>query len=223
MSLAVRHCLLIQRKFCFHNFASQRQTIASFPGNIGNFQKFTRTLQIKYFHAGDNGETNVSLIYTGKLKKRIRDIKAFALLTSCACLAIQPIIYMRCMEMEKSLFTMSAAFIMLLYTTCSPGIIHYLLGRKYVIELYYNPEKNEYIAVTYSLFNRRIRTVFTEDEVVVPDVLGPFTTCYVRGKPLFLNEEQFLHVEYFHKIMGHYKPIDFHLSRNVEKEKSMKE
>ncbi|XP_078049164.1 transmembrane protein 70 homolog, mitochondrial isoform X2 [Augochlora pura] len=125
------------------------------------------------------------------------------------------------MELDSPKLSIALASLMIMYTTCSPLLIHYLMGRKYVIDLYYNDEKKEYIAETYSLFNQRTQIVFTEDEVRVPDVTGPFTTCYVRGIPLFLNESEFPDMEYFHKIMGHYKPIDFHLGHNIEKIKEV--
>lgn len=57
---------------------------------------------------------------------------------------------------------------------------------------------------------------FTVNDVCVPDIPGMFTSCIVKGTPIFLHEKDFTDVQHYFYIMGHYKPIDFKLSNAKE-------
>ncbi|CAG7683346.1 unnamed protein product, partial [Allacma fusca] len=47
--------------------------------------------------------------------------------------------------------------------------------KKYVTEIYYEPDTDSYTAATFNFFNRRKEIPFKLEEVVVPDVPGPFS------------------------------------------------
>lgn len=55
---------------------------------------------------------------------------------------------------------------------------------------------------------------FKIDDVKVPDVPGLFTSLTVKGKPLFMDPNQFTDVSHYAKMMGFDKPIDFKLYQN---------
>ncbi|XP_076303748.1 transmembrane protein 70 homolog, mitochondrial [Lasioglossum baleicum] len=217
MSLIFRNYISMQRIICLQKFASQGRPIAPSLCNIGNIKKLTGTLQVKYVHTKNNDETDEVHIYSGKSKVNLRNVKILSLTTTCATAAIQPSIYIKCMELDHPEVSLGLMCFISLYTMCTPLLIHYIIGKKYVIDMYYNPEKNKYTAEMYNVLLKRRKVEFSEDDVDVPDVTGPFTTCYVKGKPLFFNEPGFSDLVYYHKIMGNYKPIDFHLSHDVEK------
>ncbi|XP_076641081.1 transmembrane protein 70 homolog, mitochondrial [Halictus rubicundus] len=217
MSLIFRNYISIQRTIYLQKFASQGRTITPSLCSIGNIKKLTGTFQVKYVHTENNDKTDEVHIYTGKSKGPLRNVKALSLTTTCATIAVQPTVYMKCMELDRPAISLGLLFIVSLYTICTPLLIHYIIGKKYVIDMYYNSKKDRYIAETYNILLKRRKVEFTEDDVNVPDVTGPFTTCYVKGKPLFFNESGFPDLVYYHRIMGNYKPIDFHLNHNVEK------
>lgn len=54
--------------------------------------------------------------------------------------------------------------------------------------------------------------VFTPDDVVVPSVTGMFTSCIIKGTPLFLEQKFFHDPNHYIRIMGYDKPVDFKLN-----------
>lgn len=206
----------MQRIICLRKFSSQRQTITPLC-NIGNIKKWTGTSQVRYVHKENNSESNEVHIYSGKSKTNLRNVKFLSISTTFITAAAMPSVYTKCMELENPEVSLGLMCFISLYSMCTPLLIHYIIGKKYVIDMYYNPEEKKYTAETYNLFLIRQKLEFTEDDVNVPDVTGPFTTCYIKGKPMFFNEVGFPDQIYYHRIMGNYKPIDFHLSHNVEK------
>ncbi|XP_031835161.1 transmembrane protein 70 homolog, mitochondrial [Nomia melanderi] len=221
MSVALRHCILIQRKICFQKFASQRCT-TPFLFNICNNKVTPGNLQVKYFYTEGNNYGDNQLIYTGKLNWKLYYVKAFSLSTSFVSIGFAPIVYMHSMESDNPIVTLTVSVIMFIYLTATPLLLHHILGRKYAFHIYFNSQKKRYIAETYSLFLKKLQTEFTEDDVHVPDITGPFTTCVVKGKPLFFNEAEFTEQVHYHNIMGHYKPLDLFCTDDKDKMKDVR-
>ncbi|XP_043252529.1 transmembrane protein 70 homolog, mitochondrial [Colletes gigas] len=191
------------------------------PGGIIN-QKCASTLHIKHFSTESNKELERTLIYTGKLSNKIRNIKIFSFVSSFGTLLFQPMLYMRAVEQDAMLGFIGMFGILGFFTIGNPLLIH-SIARKYVTSLYYYPKEDKYVAEIYSLFLRKKEITFTADEVHVPNVDGMFSICYVKGSPLFFNQDDFEDVTHYNNIMGLYKPIDFKMNNVMERIKAIEE
>lgn len=49
---------------------------------------------------------------------------------------------------------------------------------------------------------------FTPADVTIPTVLGMFTSCAIKGRPVFIDAKYFTDQEHYIKIMGYDKPLD---------------
>ncbi|XP_021963173.1 transmembrane protein 70 homolog, mitochondrial isoform X1 [Folsomia candida] len=156
------------------------------------------------------------VVYDGALKRQLKHIKIFSLATSMGGLPLQPIIFNSSGE-----HGMAATIAMLsmvgFFTYCTPILIHQL-AKKYVTEISYDPRTRLYTAITYSFFLRKKELIFHKEDVVVPDVPGPFTSVLVKTKenptkliPLFFAMESFIHPNHYGLIMGYDKPLDLHI------------
>ncbi len=74
-----------------------------------------------------------------------------------------------------------------------------------------------------------MQLTFNKDDVIVPDVPGPFTSILVKTKegkevPLFFGMESFIYSSHYGLIMGYDKPLNLHIrpedvARKVEEKK----
>ncbi|CAL8096591.1 unnamed protein product [Orchesella dallaii] len=168
-------------------------------------------------------ETEPHVVYKGLLADQMRRLKLFSLTTSAMGLAMQPVLIQRSVEIP--LGGKIAAFGMVGFFTFGTPILIHLIAKKYVNELVYDPQNDSYQATTLSFFMRTKKTVFTIDDVKVPEVPGPFTTLTIKnaeGKydPFFLAPESFLKPSHYGRLMGFDKPINLHLTLQNEDSKS---
>jgi transmembrane protein 70 len=164
------------------------------------------------------------IVYEGALKYQVMKLKFFSLSTSGMGLCMQPIIWTKLAESSLAaniaLITTS-----LFFTFGTPLLIQFGLARKYVTEIYYEPESDTYTAATYNFFNRKREIPFKVEDVVVPDVPPMLTTCMLEQKtssgtkkiPLFIAPNTFNDPVHYGRIMGYDKPLDFQLDEEVEK------
>lgn len=214
MAYVLRACASIQKGLLCDNFTNLGRSLTCITDNGYSLERFSTACNVRRFSTRDQPEIpeGRTEIYSGNLTRQIRNIKVFTLMTSTAGLTAQPFFYLKAVENDNiAIFGMIALVGFLSVVT--PLVIH-VVTKKYVTCLYYNAKEDKYIANTYSLFLRTKEHTFTPDDVVVPDVTGPFTSCIIKGTPLYLEQQLFRESSHYSRIMGYDKPIDFKLSNN---------
>lgn len=216
MALILRICASAPKRLLleetFNNSICAPSYIAC---NSYNRERFSAIRNAKHFStkAPEETATERTEIYYGPLTKQIKGLKIFSLLTSSGGLLAQPFLYAKAMESGNTGAVLGLFACIGFLAVTTPLIIH-IITKKYVTHVYYNAKEDKYIANTYSLFVRKKELEFTPDDVVVPDVTGMFTSCVIKGKPLFLEQDFFYDSSHYIRIMGYDKPIDFKLSNN---------
>ncbi|KAL6443427.1 hypothetical protein ACFW04_002937 [Cataglyphis niger] len=202
-----------QKRLFIENFSNLRRTVNDIMYNRCTVEKFSTVYNIKCFSTKNYQETftEKTEIYYGTLTRQIRALKIFSLLTSTGGLLAQPLLYSKAIESGNTGAVLGIFAFIGFLTVTTPLLIH-IVTRKYVTHLYYDVKEDKYIANTYSLFVKKKELVFTPDDVVVPDVTGMFTSCIIKGIPLFLEQKFFYDSTHYIRIMGYDKPIDYKLS-----------
>ncbi|XP_076634083.1 transmembrane protein 70 homolog, mitochondrial [Colletes latitarsis] len=222
MTSILRAGILISRKQCLRKYSSVEHTIKYVTCIPSNIKKCASTLHIKHFSTESDKELDRTLIYTGKLSNNLRNIKIFSFVSSLGSLMFQPMLYARAVEQDLVLGFVGIFGILGFFMIGTPLLIH-AIAKKYVTKLYYYPKEDKYVAESYSLFLRKKQITFIVDDVYVPNVSGMFSTCYVKGSPLFFNQEDFKDITHYNNIMGLYKPIDFKMDTVMERIKTIEE
>ncbi|XP_003426743.1 transmembrane protein 70 homolog, mitochondrial [Nasonia vitripennis] len=162
--------------------------------------------------SNDNGK---QVIYTGLLCSNIRRIKLFSLSTSIIGLAVQPVVYQKALLAGTTTkFTLPAFALIGLLALATPPLLH-IITKRYVLSVEYDATKDMYTATTYNLLCIRKKIEFTPEDVTIPTVLGMFTTCAIRGKPVFLDAKSFTDQSHYKRIMGYDKPVDLLVDKDV--------
>ncbi|CAK9805452.1 Transmembrane protein 70 homolog, mitochondrial [Anthophora plagiata] len=209
MVLLLRSCVLVGRKLFAQEVVSFKHFV-TYPKYSNNLKKFVPSLQVKYFSIDKDNVQKRELIYTGELSTKIRNIKIISMVTSIASSLTQPFIFMKAFD-NDNLISMGIAFAFANLIIVGSPIFIYLLTKRYVVNLYYYPQENNYVAVTYGFLKKKEIT-FTPDDVTLPGTLnGSVTTCFVNNEPLFMDENQFADIKHYNIIMGYNKPSDFHV------------
>ncbi|KAH8363097.1 hypothetical protein KR084_005321 [Drosophila pseudotakahashii] len=211
---ATRQISLAQNCRCITgvNFPKQPQLQ---PQNLQQY----RCLSVK--STKTESEDALQRIYYGTLAPRMKVVKFFSLSTSLAGLAAQPILLEQGMKIGGTGMAVFLCTIGGFFTFVTPLLLHFIT-KKYVTEVHYNPQTEEYTATTISLLLQKIKTKFRPDDVVVPEVPGMFTSFLVNKRPLFVDPALFDDPEHYVKIMGYDKPIDFKLDLSSSPEKQTK-
>ncbi|KAG5676790.1 hypothetical protein PVAND_006598 [Polypedilum vanderplanki] len=167
-------------------------------------------------------------VYYGTLTPQIRAVKVFSLTTSLIGVIAQPFLY----EQASKLGTSTPVILGIcgfigFFTFITPFLIH-IIASKYVTELHYNSNTNEYCATTISFFMTKKKIKFRKENVTVPEVPGMFTSFLVRPEgstkqyPLFVDPRLFDDVSHYIKLMNYDKPIDFKLNLTEEESERLK-
>ncbi|XP_016956306.1 transmembrane protein 70 homolog, mitochondrial [Drosophila biarmipes] len=211
---ASRQTSLPQNRRCIAGF-SLPKPLPLQPKNIEQYRclssKSTKT----------ESEDALQRIYYGTLAPRMKVVKFFSLSTSLAGLAAQPILLEQGMKIGGTGMAVFLCTIGGFFTFVTPLLLHFIT-KKYVTELHYNPQTEEYTATTISLLLQKVKTKFRPNDVVVPEVPGMFTSFLVNKRPLFVDPALFDDPEHYVKIMGYDKPIDFKLDLSSLPEKQAK-
>ncbi|XP_061401633.1 transmembrane protein 70 homolog, mitochondrial [Musca vetustissima] len=166
----------------------------------------------------DTNTESLQRVYYGSLAPRMKAVKFFSLTTSFAGLAAQPILMEQGMKLGGTGMAVFLCGFAGFFTFVTPFLLHFVT-KKYVTEIHYNPQTDEYIATTISIILQKIKTKFRPSDVKVPEVPGMFTSFVVDGKPLFVDPALFDDPEHYVRIMGYDKPIDFKLeTTNISNE-----
>lgn len=100
-------------------------------------------------------------IYEGKYTKQILRVKMFSLTTSAMGLMAQPILWQKGIEVSGaglSVFMCSVAG----FFTLTPLFFHFIT-KKYVIDIEYNENKDEYTCITISMFLFKSKVCFNKN------------------------------------------------------------
>ncbi|XP_072752625.1 transmembrane protein 70 homolog, mitochondrial [Anoplolepis gracilipes] len=209
MAIILNVC--VRKKLFFENFSNLRRALIYIMYNGSTIEKFSAVYNVKSFSTKNETFMGKTEIYHGTLTRQVKALKIFSLLTSTGGLLSQPFLYSKAIESGNTGAVLGIFAFMGFLTITTPLFIH-IVTKKYVTHLYYDAKEDKYIANTYSLFLKTKELVFTPDDVVVPDVTGMFTSCIIKGIPLFLEQKFFHDSNHYIRIMGYDKPIDFKLS-----------
>lgn len=118
-----------------------------------NFQQ-NRWLSVK--STKTESDDALQRIYYGTLAPRMKMVKFFSLSTSLAGLAAQPILLEQGMKIGGTGMAVFLCTIGGFFTFVTPLLLHFIT-KKYVTELHYNPQTEEYTATTISLLLQKIK------------------------------------------------------------------
>lgn len=154
------------------------------------------------------------LVYKGNLAGSIKGVKLFSFSTSLMGLAMQPAIYMQNEGLPTG-FKLALAGAVNFFVFLNPILIHFITKR-YIRDIYWDPETGIFTATTYTFFLRTKELVFLADDVHVPAVPGIFTSLKVKGEPVFFDPGSFLSQEAYVHLMGFNKPLDWELPKKED-------
>ncbi len=161
-------------------------------------------------------ESEERLIYSApqSMVKMIKIIKTFSISTTLIAGGVQPFIYQQILS-SSSPFAIGFASVTSLGVVMSPLILNWFTKR-YVTQLYYDFETQLFKAWVLNLFNRKVSITYKADEVLVPEILGIFTTYTVgaKKKPLFVDPNFVIDFNTYKMMLGYDKPIDFKINKS---------
>ena len=157
-----------------------------------------------------------NLVYVGRVGSMFRMLKLFSLTTSTVGLSLQPYLFMT--YQDAPLVTALPFFAALnMFVFVNPLLIHHI-GKKYVMEVYFDQRTKVFTAVLLSFFARKYNFTFTADDVQIPDVPGMFAILTIKGRPLFVLESDFTDLEVYKHMMGFDKPLDLSFLKDSKKD-----
>lgn len=147
-----------------------------------------------------------SLVYAGSIGKSIKYLKLFSLTTSILASCTSPIIFAAARDESHMkaivLASISGAFF------CSPLWIHFVT-KKYVSDIYFNENTKVFTLTTRNIIARKKELKFIATDVEIPFVGGLFVTHQIKGKPFFLEKDNFRSKEIYKYMVGYDKPMDW--------------
>lgn len=164
-----------------------------------------------------NTQSTDSNTFSGTLTPNITSVKLFSLTTSVAGVVAQPILYEQADKLGSSTPVIAAVCGFVgFFTFVTPFLLH-TITKRYVTQMTFDPQTQEYTATTISFFMRKSNLKFVVADVVVPEVPGMFTTFIVKEKgtnkssALFVDPKLFDDPQHYVKLMGFDKPINFRM------------
>ena len=154
------------------------------------------------------------LIYVGGITQLVKFVKFFSLSTSVAILGAQPMLIQSYDKLPGPL-VFALGGVMGIFAFFTPVGLHYITKR-YICHMYYRESNKTFTAVTCSFFLMPKEIKFTADDVKLPDMPRPFTTMFVKGKPMFADPNCFSNKDAFVHMMGYDKPIDWGVATPTE-------
>ncbi|CAG9535143.1 unnamed protein product [Cercopithifilaria johnstoni] len=168
--------------------------------------------------ANSNKDISLKALQEGRMlsPKMVFAAKILSLSSSAVALAMIPIIS-QLTTRKPGAGTVTAVldsfFILYAFT---PILLHQILVKRYVVDLYYNPKTEIFTSVHFGFFLTKKALRFRAEDVVdsnhSPDMFKmwfPLATVVIYGKPLMLplNEEIYEDVEIFKKLTKRIKLI----------------
>lgn len=88
-------------------------------------------------------------VYKGKYVSQIMRVKLFSMMTSIFGASVQPMLWQKGLEVSGVGVGITVCSLVGIFTFVTPVLLH-LVVRKYVFDILYNKEKDEYTAITIS-------------------------------------------------------------------------
>jgi len=132
-----------------------------------------------------NTETN-ELVYEGQLTDRIMVTRLFSLFSSVILLIAQPVVWARASELNSMFLQAVIGGVLSFFFLGTPLLLH-AFSKKYVTTLTLDPTTKTFEAETISFFLRKKKLVFKQSDIEIPATPLPFSTLFVKGKPLFIG------------------------------------
>lgn len=104
-------------------------------------------------------DSHVEQIYFGALKRQIRSVKLFSLITSIGGLIAQPVLMEQAGKIGGTPVIVAVCSFVGFFTFVTPFLLH-LITKKYVTEIYHNTKTKEYTAATYTFLLQRKLVLF---------------------------------------------------------------
>ena len=155
--------------------------------------------------------TDSHLSYTGISTNMIKRLKYFSLTTSAIAIGAQGVLYnsesMASASSNELSLKMALASLVTITVMMTPVLLN-VLTKRYITELYFDPDQKQFTATTLNFLGQRRYTTFTAADVIVPTVDMPFTSFKVDGKPFLFDPSLFSNLSAYEHLMGYDKPIE---------------
>lgn len=147
------------------------------------------------------------LAYEGTLTPLVRRVKFFSMSTTALGLGAQPYLFSVASHSDVSPLALGMGAVIATTMVFTPLVLN-VFSKRYITQLYFDPEKKLFTAYCLNLVNRRKRTDFTVSDVSFPEVDSPFTSFKVHNKPFLVDPEQFSNLDAYKHLMGYDKPVE---------------
>jgi transmembrane protein 70 len=158
------------------------------------------------------------LVYVGSMTRMLKGLKVLSLTTSVIGLGAQPMLFEAASKSSVATLLMGISSVFALFAVLTPLALS-LLTKRYITELYFDPEKRVFTAFSLNLVNRRRCTSFSAADVIIPAVDGPFTSFKVFQKPFLVDPDQFSDPKVYHHLMGFDQPLEEFIAEEQRKNK----
>lgn len=144
-------------RICYRNIASQRRckvlSLTDFKEIAPNTKCITSVQKIigRNYANKLNEDNKLERIYYGPLTPQIKAVKIFSLSSSAAGLLAQPIILKEASSIGSTSLLIAICSVVGFFTFVTPLLLH-IITKKYVTEVYYDPDTMNYTAITLNFF-----------------------------------------------------------------------
>lgn len=148
------------------------------------------------------------MVYSGPLTRALKKLKRISFFTSFFGFSLIPYFIVNHLAWPVVIGFTAFGF-------ATPCLIHYIFGKNYVTDIYFEERTKVFHLAKLSFWLQRVEVKFTADDVVVPDVAGPYSTYLVKGVPVFINRTLFTSKDVYKHMVGYDKPLIMDLDQSA--------
>ena len=189
------------------------------PLFCGIWSRLPRLAGNRMFHSSGTAANQSDLVYEGELGPKIKMLKMLSLSTSTAATIMQAF------TIHKSVVTSWNPILLALTlagTTpivLSPLIIHFVVARRYILDISCNPQNDTYNYTTFSLLGARKHIKFTPKDIKELLVPGILSTHQIHNRKVFIDTGNLQNIEKYWQMMSEDRKtakdvLDFSKSKN---------
>ena len=149
------------------------------------------------------------MVYSGPLTRALKKLKRISFFTSFMGFSLIPYFIVNHLAWPVVIAFTAFGF-------ATPCLIHFIFGKNYVTDIYFNDKTKVFHLAKVSFWLHRVEVKFTADDVVVPDVAGPYSTYMVKGVPVFINRTLFISKDVYKHMVGYDKPLIMDIDQSVD-------
>lgn len=140
-------------RICQQNICLNKSilTCTSIKDLVSKSYKVSPKYIVRHFASKEKENNKLERIYYGPLTPQIRAVKLFSVGSSAFGLAAQPIILREANTIGSTSLLIAICSVVGFFTFVTPILLH-IITKKYVTEIYYDPETQTYQATTISFF-----------------------------------------------------------------------